>query len=296
MLLNSPSRLKLAPFLFICPFFIAYAIFGLYPTLSGLWLSFHQGLDNYVFSGLQNYLLVLKDQLFWKSMWNGTKLTIGSLFFILPLALAIALLMNRPHVAKHKGYFATFFFTPNITSAVVVGIMFGLIFNQESGVLNMLLDLFGFEKIAWLNDPTWTMPSLVLVCSWRYLGVNILYFLAGLQNVPTDLIEAAKIDGANPFQRLWHIILPLLRPIMTFIVFQAIIGSYSMFGEVFILAGKGFGPEQSLIFPTSYMYDEAFRGNNFPYSSALGYVFTILMLIIGLIQLKFFKVKNQGEE
>lgn len=292
---NSAFRFKMAPFLFICPFFIVYAIFGLYPSLFGLWLSFHQGMDTYNFAGLQNYILVLKDQLFWKSMWNGTKLAIGSLFFILPFALGIALLINRPHIAKRKGYFATFFFSPNITSAVAVGIMFGFIFNHESGVLNMFLGLFGIEKISWLNDPVWTMPSLILLCTWRYLGVNILYFMAGLQNVPADLIEAAKIDGANPFQRLWHVTIPMLRPIMTFIVFQAILGSYSMFGEVFILAGKGFGPEQSLIFPTSYMYDTAFRGNDFPYSSALGYVFTILMLIIGLIQLKFFNVKNQGE-
>lgn len=296
MLLKSAIRFKMAPFLFISPFFIAYAVFGLYPTLFGLWLSLHQGLDIYSFAGLQNYALVLKDQLFWKSMWNGTKLAIGSLFFILPFALGIALLINRPHIAKRKGYFATFFFTPNITSAVAVGIMFGFIFNQESGVLNKFLGVFGIEKISWLNDPLWTMPALVLLCTWRYLGVNILYFMAGLQNVPSDLIESAKIDGASAFQRLWNITLPMLRPIMTFIVFQAILGSYSMFSEAFILAGKGFGPEQSLLFPTSYMYDEAFRGNNFPYSSALGYVFTILMLIIGLIQLKFFRVKNQGEE
>ncbi|MFD0697425.1 carbohydrate ABC transporter permease [Paenibacillus sp. GCM10027628] len=296
MLTKSAFRLKMAPFLFISPFFIAYAIFGLYPTLFGLWLSFQQGLDNYDFAGLQNYMLVIKDELFWKSMWNGTKMAMGSLFIILPFALGIAVLINRPHIAKRKGYFATFFFTPNITSAVAVGILFDFIFNQESGVLNMFLGLFGTPKISWLNDPLWTMPALVILCTWRFLGINILYFMAGLQNVPADLIEAAKIDGANSIQRLWHITLPLLRPIMTFIVFQAILGSYSIFSEVFILAGKGFGPEQSLIFPTSYMYDEAFRSNNFPYSSALGYVFTILMLIIGLLQLKFFNVKNQGEE
>jgi ABC-type sugar transport system permease subunit len=296
MLLKSSTRLKLAPILFICPFFIAYAIFGLYPFLFGLWLSFHQGTDTYIFSGFENYVQVMKDSLFWKAIWNGTKLALGSLFFILPVALGIALLINRPNIAKKKGYFATFFFSPNITSAIAVGVVFNLLFNQESGVINMFLSLFNIEKIGWLTDSFWTMPALILLCAWRYMGVNILYFMAGLQNVPQDLIEAAKMDGAMAFQRFWHITLPMLRPMMTFIVFQGILGSYSIFGEVFIIANKGFGPEQSLIFPTGYIYDESFRQSNFPYSASMGYVFTILMLLIGLIQLKFFNVRIQGEE
>ncbi len=284
----------MAPYLFILPFFLAYAIFGLYPTLYGLWLNLHTGINEYVFVGLQNFSMVLNDSLFWKSMWNGTKLAFGSLFIILPLALAVALLINQPFIAKRKGYFATFFFTPNITSAVAVAFIFGLIFNRDFGVLNVLLGMIGIEPIAWLRNPLWTMPALIIVTTWRYLGINILYFLAGLQNVPRELIEAAKIDGASAFQRFLYVTLPLLRPVMMFIVFQAILGSYNMFTEAFLLGNRGFGPQNSLLFPTSLLYDQAFRGQNFGYSAALGYVFTMIMLIVSLFQLRLFRLKDIG--
>ncbi|WP_308638306.1 carbohydrate ABC transporter permease [Paenibacillus silvisoli] len=292
---HTSVRWKAAPFLFISPFFIAYAIFGLYPILYGFWLSLMKGTDSYEFAGLSNYLFVLKDGFFWKAMWNGTKLALGSLFLILPVALGVSLLLNRPYISKKKGFFATFFFTPNITSAVAVGIIFKLLLERDSGVLNGLLGVFGVEPIGWLKDPAWTIPALIILCAWKYLGVNILFFLAGLQNVPNELIEAAKIDGATARQRLWYVTMPLLMPIMTFIVFQCLLGSYGMFSEAFILANSGFGPENSLVFPTSYLYDQAFRRQDFTYSSALGYVFTLLMLVIGFIQLKMFNLKNQEQ-
>ncbi|RAP75207.1 carbohydrate ABC transporter permease [Paenibacillus montanisoli] len=290
---HASARLKIAPFLFISPFFIAYAIFGLYPILYGFWLSLMKGTDSYTFAGLSNYLFVFKDGFFWKAMWNGTKLALGSLFLILPVALGVSLLLNRPYISKKKGFFATFFFTPNITSAVAVGIIFKLLLERDSGFLNSILGVFGVDPIGWLKDPAWTIPALIILCGWKYLGVNILFFLAGLQNVPNELIEAAKIDGATPAQRLWYVTMPLLRPIMTFIVFQCLLGSYGMFSEAFILANSGFGPENSLVFPTSYLYDQAFRRQDFTYSSALGYVFTLMMLVIGFIQLKMFNLKDQ---
>jgi arabinosaccharide transport system permease protein len=289
-------RWKMAPYLFIAPFFLAFAIFGLYPTLYGLWLSLHTGINDYVFAGFQNFEMVLADELFWKSMRNGTLLTLGSLFVVLPLALGAALLINLPMVAKRKGYFATFFFTPNITSAVAVALIFGLFFNKDFGVLNALLGLLGIEAISWLSNPRWTMISLILLVTWRYLGINVLFFMAGLQNVPAELIEAAKIDGATVYQRFWHITLPLLQPIMMFIVFQAIIGSFNMFTEAYLLGGKGSGPRDSLLFPTMYLYDQAFRSQNFGYSAAIGYVFTIILIGVSLFQLKLFNYKEQGQQ
>jgi ABC-type sugar transport system permease subunit len=295
MMLKPATRIKTAPYLFILPFFAAFGIFGLYPTLYGLWLSVNSGIDVQTFSGLKNFQLVFQDMQFWKSMWNGTKLAGGSLFIVLPIALGVALLVNQPFIAKKKGYFATFFFTPNITSAVAVAIIFSFIFNRDFGLLNTFLGVFGVDAIGWLTDPAWTMPALILLTIWRFLGINILYFLAGLQNVPYELIEAAKIDGANVFQRFLHITLPLLRPIMMFIVFQAVLGSYNMFTEAFLLADKSFGPQNSLIFPTMYLYDQGFRMLNFNYSAAVGYVFTIIMLIVSLFQLKLFNLKEQSQ-
>ncbi|TDF92605.1 carbohydrate ABC transporter permease [Paenibacillus piri] len=293
MRIKSSAWIKLAPFLFICPFFVHFAVFQLYPIVYGFWLSLYRGIGKLTFAGLKNYSLVIQDDVFWKSMWNGLKATGGSVFIILPIALGVALLINQPFIEKKKGWFATFFFTPNITSAVAVAIIFGLIFNRSFGILNQIIGLLGIDPIAWLENPKWTIPALILLLTWRYLGINILYFLAGLQNIPQELSEAARIDGANPLQRLWYVTLPLLRPIMTFIVFQAIIGSFTMFAEPFVLAGPGqSGPEQSLLFPTMYLYQQAFRLQNFGYSSALGYVFTLILLFVGMIQIRLFQEKK----
>ncbi|MFH5184957.1 carbohydrate ABC transporter permease [Paenibacillus sp. TAB 01] len=294
-----PSLLvKAAPFVFIAPFFIHFAAFHVYPTFYGLYLSLHAGIGKLTFIGAKNYELVLQDSRFWNSMWNGVKLTGGSVFIILPVALGVALLVNQPFVEKRKGFFATFFFTPNITSAVAVALIFSLIFNRSFGVLNALLSMVGIEPVAWLQNPNWTMPALILVSLWRYLGINILYFMAGLQNIPHELIEAAKMDGANAVQRFWNVTLPMLRPILTFIVFQAIVGSFNMFAEAYLLAGGGGGPGDSLLFPTMYLYEQAFRSQNFGYSSAIGYVFTAILLLVGALQLKLFQENNptrQGE-
>jgi arabinosaccharide transport system permease protein len=284
---------KLAPYLFISPFVIHFAVFSLYPTLYGFWLSLYQGVSKLTYSGFKNYLLVMNDDVFWKSMWNGLKASGGSVFIILPIALMVALLINQPFVERKKGWFATFFFTPNITSAVAVAIIFGFIFNRSFGILNTVLAFAGIDPIGWLENPKWTLPALIILLTWRYLGINILYFMAGLQNIPKELTEAAKIDGANAVQRLWYVTLPLLRPIMTFIVFQAVIGSFTMFAEPFVLAGPGqSGPEQSLLFPTMYIYQQAFRLQNFGYSSAVGYVFTVILLIVGIIQIRLFQEKK----
>jgi len=286
------TRIRLAPFLFISPFFIHFAIFGVYPMLYGLWLSMQSGIGKTSFVGLQNYKLVVGDSDFWNAMGNGLELTLGSVFVVLPIALGVALLINQPAVARRKGLFATFFFTPNITSAVAVGIIFGLVFNRDFGVLNAFLGWFGVDPIGWMSNPKWTMPALILLVTWRYLGINILYFLAGLQNVPSELIEAAKIDGANVLQRFWNVTLPMLRPIMAFIVFQAILGSFNMFAEAYLLTGKSGGPQDSLMFPTMYLYEQAFKLQNFGYASAIGYIFTTVLLIVGVLQLKMFNLRE----
>jgi ABC-type sugar transport system permease subunit len=284
----------MAPYLFISIFFIAYGVFGFYPTLYGLWLSFQGGIDHFTFVGFKHYIEVFHDALFWQSMWNGTKMALASLLIITPLAMGVAILINQRRIAKYKGFFATFFFTPNITSAVAVGVIFSLIFDPSVGMLNRLIGLFGLPSVQWLQDPHWTMPSLVIVIIWRALGINILYCLAGLQNVSQDLGEAAKIDGANSFQSFWHITLPAMRPVMAFIVFQAILGSYNMFTEAFVLAGKGFGPADSLVFPTTYLYQQAFQAENYGYSAAVGWVFTLILVIIGIVQLKFFRLREEN--
>jgi arabinosaccharide transport system permease protein len=284
---------KAAPYFFIAPFFIAYAIFGAYPALHGLWLSFFetQGLKTTSFVGFGNYAELLKDPRFVRALGNTTYYAAGSIFVILPVALAIALAINSKLVGN-KGFFTTAYFLPQVTSSIVVGIMFTMIFDYDYGMLNYYLSRIGIQGYRWLRIPQFAIPSLILLGLWRYTGVNSLYFLSGLQGIPDDIYEAATIDGANWWDEFIYITLPLLRPIGLFIVVQAIIGSYNLFAEPYILGGQssgGAGPGDSMLMMTAYLYINAFQFVKFGYASAIGYSITIIILFITLIQLKVFR-------
>ena len=275
---------KILPYLFICPFFILYAIFGLYPLASGLVMSLQ---DNELFVGIANYQNVLTDDRFWKSILNAALYTLGSVFIILPVALGAAVMLNSKLMGKLKGPMSTTFFIPNVTSVLVVGIVFKYILKTNGGILNELLQAVGLidKNIRFLNDPNWAIPSLVIIGTWRYFGVNSLYFLSGLQSISSDLGEAARIDGANAWQEFWRIKFPLLKPIMVFIVFTAITGSFAMFGEVYTLVGSGgTGARDSMLFPVVYLYNTMFRDNKMNEAATMGYVLAVILLIITSIQ------------
>ncbi len=288
------AKKKIAPYLFISPFFIVYAVIGIYPMLYGFWISFQKQLktsSGWEFIGLRNYERVLGDDLFWKSLYNVIYYTCGSLFVILPVALLIAHLLNNRFLSKVKGPLTTILFTPNVTSVLVVSIVFSYILRTEGGVINSILGIFGVPQISFLLDPKWGVPSIILLGLWRYVGINSIYFLVGLKDIPEEIRESATLDGANSFQQLIFVTLPLLRPIMTFIVFQAIIGSFNIFGEPFLLAGRNGGTQSCMLFPTMYLYTKGFGEFNFGFAAAMGYLLTVLMFGITMIQLKIFSDK-----
>lgn len=184
-------------------------------------------------------------------------------------------------------FFRLFYFTPNITSGVVVAIIFGLVFDFEYGLINnWLLAPLGIAKQRWMQNASLIMPAIIIVGLWRYTGINALYFLAGLQNIPHELNEAAQIDGATRGQVFRHITLPLLRPVVLFTVVIAIIGSYNLFGEPFLLAGAEGGVRNAGLFMTMYLYLNAFRYMKFGYASAIGYALTLIILALSLLQLR----------
>jgi len=242
------SKRKVAPYLFISPFFIGYVIFFIFPVLSSLRLSFFRqdGLRaEPSFVGLENYQRLLQDPMFLKSLANTTYYALGSVAIIVPLALLLAVLLSRPNL-RLREFFRLLFFTPNLTSGVVVGIIFGLVFNDQFGLINnMLLKPIGLEPIRWLRDPNWVMPSIILLGVWKFTGLNALYFMVGLQNVPPDIKEAALVDGANRWQVFRFITFPMLRPVLAFVLSLAIIGSYNLFAEPVILLGLNGGPNNA---------------------------------------------------
>lgn len=280
---------RVAPYLFVSPFFLGYAAFFLYPVLWAFYLSFFQQVgigSEPKFVALGNYLKLLSDEKFLKAVVNTSYYAAGSLFVILPAALLLGMAFNMQRL-RFRNFFRLFFFTPMITSGVVVAIIFGLVFNNEYGIINnWLLAPLGLPKLRWLRDPLLVMPAIIVVGLWRYTGINALYFLAGLQNIPTEIQEAASIDGCTRWQVFRYITLPMLRPVLLFVVVIAIIGSYNLFGEPFLLAGAEGGPQNAGLFMTMYLYLNGFRYMKFGYASAIGYALTLIILVLSLIQLR----------
>ncbi len=282
-------RRCLVPYLFISPFFVGYAIFFLYPVAYAFYLSFfiQVGIGSPPSPvGLGNYVTLLGDEKFVKSVLNTSYYAAGSVFVIVPAALALALALNIRRLPIRE-FFRLFFFSPLITSGVVVAIIFSLVFNQPYGLLNnYILAPLGLPKLGWLINPLLVMPSIILLGLWRYTGVNALYFLAGLQNIPPEIQEAAAIDGANRWQVFRYVTLPMLRPVLLFVVVIAIIGSYNLFAEPMLLTGAEGGPGNAGLFMTMYLYLNGFRYLKFGYAAAIGYALTIIILILSLAQLR----------
>ena len=280
---------KIAPYLFISPFFVGYAIFFLLPVIQSLLLSFYRqvGLNNAPrFIGFDNYIrLLTKDPLFIKSLINTTYYALGSILVIVPIALLLALILHSPKL-RFREFFRFLYFTPNITAGVVVGIVFGLVFEEQYGLINnLVIAPLGGENVRWLREPRWVMPAIILLGTWKWTGINAIYFMVGLQNIPPELKEAARVDGATRWQVFRHVTLPLLRPILAFVLTIAIIGSYNLFAEPAILVGSTGGPNNAGMTMTMYLYNRAFRELKMGYASAIGYSLAVIILVLSLIQL-----------
>jgi ABC-type sugar transport system permease subunit len=287
-----PIKFKqVQPYLFISPFFIMFAMFGLYPLISGIILSLQ---DKGIFAGLANYIKLADDKLFAKSIANAFLYTLGSIFIILPVALAAALFLNSKLMGAKSGAVTTLFFVPNVTSVIVVGIVFKFIFRERGGVLNAILGVISLGPFNFLSDPKYGIGVMVLIGIWRYFGVNSLYFLSGLQGIPVELGEAARIDGANSWQEFWRIKFPLLQPISKFIVFTAITGSFAMFGDVITMVGYAGGPRYSYLYPAIHLYNTMFRQNQVNYAASIGYIIAVILLILTTLQRKVI-MRDEGE-
>ena len=291
--MSGARRMKLAPYLFISPFFLGYAVFFVYPVLRSLYLSFfeQQGVRSQPrFVGFENYLQLLSDGLFLKALLNTTYYAAGSVFVIVPAALGLALLLTARGL-RGREFFRLFFFAPYFTSGVVIAIIFSIVFSRDYGLINnYLLAPLGLPKVEWLRNPVAIMPAIILVGLWHYLGVNALYFLVGLQNIPPELKEAAVIDGAGSWQLFRYVTSPLLRPILIFVVTIAIIGSYNLFAEPAVLLGAEGGPNNAGLFMTMYLYLVGFRFLDFGYASAIGYALALIIIALTLLQLRLMGV------
>ncbi len=273
---NSSPR---AAWVLLGPFLLIFALFGAYPLLRAVLLAFQQtfgpGTARYV--GLSNFWHLSQDPLFWKALANTCVYTAGSVFIQLPLALGLALLLNREGV-RARGLLRALFFAPSLVGVVFVAMMFSVIFEKRTGLLNQLLHrAIGFDlEFPWLDR--YVMAALIVASLWLYVGFNMVYFLAALQNVPTHLLEAAQIDGAGAARRFLHVTLPSIRPVAAFVVLLSIIGSFQLFELPWVMLNSSGGPDNRGLTIVLYLYQTGFQTGDLGYASAIAWVLALLLM------------------
>ncbi len=275
----------LSGYAFLAPSFIVLAVFTYFPVVYALGLSFFKWRilrGEPMFNGLTNYQLLLTSEDFWQAIWNTVYFAVGSIPTGMAIALFIALLLNRP--MRMLAIYRTAYFLPTVTSMVAVSVVWMWIYHPDVGLMNYILQLLHLPAIRWLNDPRWAMPALILLGIWKGLGYNVIIYLAGLQNIPQHLYEAAQIDGANRWQLFRNVTWPLLTPTSFLILVMAVINSFQAFTEFHVMTQGG--PLGSTTVIVYYLYQQAFQQFNMGYGSALAIVLFLIILGLTLIQNK----------
>jgi cellobiose transport system permease protein len=270
----------------VAPFFVLFAVFGAFPVLFSIWISFHSwdGIGPMKWVGLEQYDYLLSDPKFWQTIGNTLIIWVLSTVPMLLLALVIA---NALHNAtRFRSFYRIAYFIPNVTSVVAVTMVFGSIFSNNFGLLNAFLQSIGLSQIEWLSQPWGIKIAIATIVTWRWVGYNAIIFLAGLQAISADVYEAAKVDGASPRQTFWRITVPMLRPVILFTAVTSTIGGLQIFTESRVLFGDTNnigGPGDAGLTIVSYLYQSAFIKNQFGYGAAIGWALFILIVLFSII-------------
>jgi len=267
---------------------ILLLVFSIGPMVYGLVMSFTEwnGIEPATFIGLGNYESIFKNPDFYQALVNTVKFASLSLFMGVSGALVLALAIDK--ISRLQNFFKAAYFIPVITPMVVVALIWTLIFTDK-GLLNYFISMLGFESVGWLTDKKIAMYSIVVTSAWQGLGFSMIIFLAGLQKIPEELYEAAKIDGAGSWQSFLHITLPGLKNTFVFLSVYGLIGAFQVFDQVYVMT-KG-GPSKSTQ-TLVYQIFENFRYLKLGYTSALSFVFLGILLVITIVQFKLFYKKD----
>ncbi|OGK10937.1 MAG: hypothetical protein A2W80_10740 [Candidatus Riflebacteria bacterium GWC2_50_8] len=279
-----------AAYLYLMPVVVILVIFHVLPIFYSLAVSFYEWdlIGDPEFIGAGNYLRLFDDPMFYKSLWNTLYYALLSVPLSIISSLAIALLLNNPISAM--GLYRTVYFIPVITSINAVAIVWNFIYHPDFGLLNKILAIFSIDPQTWLQDPFWAMPCIIFMSVWKGLGYNVIIFLAGLQNIPKHLYEAARIDGANRWQQFRHITWPLLTPTTFFIFTISVIGSFQVFSQVYMMTPRG-GPLKSTMVVVYYLYRKAFEQFEFGYALAMAFVLFMIIFACTLFNKLYLEKK-----
>lgn len=290
---------RYAPYLFVSPFLLLFALFGAWPIVKSLILSVYatNGPKDAVFVGLANFRFLLSDPDFHVAVRNTAVFAFFSVFLQLPLALGLALLLTQRWL-RSREIFRLVFFSPNLLGQVFVAVLFSVLFIPQYGLLNQLLHQFAGIALGtkWLANPALVMPALVLTSLWMYVGFNMIYFLAALQAVDRELYEAATVDGASGWQQFFAVTLPGIRPVAIFVLITSTIGSFQLFELPYIMLNNSSGPNQAGLTIVMYLYNSGFVTGDLGYASAVGWTLALGILIVSLAQARLTGAWKGNEE
>ena len=305
-----PAALRLsptmAPYVFLSPFVILFAVFGVFPLVFSLYLAFQtweptSGLAAMEFVGLGNFGFALQDEWFWKSLKNTGWLAVASGVPQHLVAIPLAVFIHSSFKRLRNGVVGAYFM-PYITSTVAIAILFSSLFSTDYGLINVGINMLSqvpllgalmpANPIDWLNEPDNIKPAIAMIVFWRYVGFNVVHYLAALQTIPADIYEAATMDGAGRLQQFFHITLPSLKPMIFFGVTLSVIGGLQLFEEAFILTGGRGGTDQSGMTTAIYLYRMAFDFNDFGAASAMSWLLFILVAALTWVTNRVFRPRG----
>ena len=277
-------KASLAGWAFAAPALSVIGLFFALPVLAAFALSVTDfdiyalaDLRNLRFVGLDNYLNLLTNPLFWKALGNTLYFVLVGVPVSIVASLSAALLLHS-RFARFKPFFRTSLFAPVVTTVVAVAVIWRYLFHTRYGTANWLLSLVGVDAIDWLGDPHWSMPTIILFAVWKNFGYNMIIFLAGLQAIPEDLYEAARIDGASWWKQLLHVTLPVLGPVLLLVSILTMAGYFQLFAEPYVITQGG--PLQSTVSVLYLMYEEGFKWWNLGNASAVAFLLFLLMTAV----------------
>lgn len=277
------SRSKWPAFVGLAPAFLIYILFAIVPILISFYYSVMSwdGFTEMEFVGLANFQEALTDPIFWQSLKNNLYVVGASVFGQIPIALFIALLLNR----KIKGgkFFRTVGFMPVVISTVIISLVWGMMYNSRIGLFNQLLESIGLESLTqnWLGDPKWSMISVCITIIWQFVGLYLIIFLAALQNIPEEIYEAARIDGASGLKQTFYITLPMMWDSIIVAVILCISGSLRTFDLIYVMTSGG--PGHSTEVMAMYMFEQTFSSTRYGYGSALSlFIFFFSLALVYL--------------
>ena len=277
---------KAAPYVFVLPFILSFAFFWVYPLCSTITMSFQDikptGTE---WVGLKNFSKLMKDTVFHTAILNSFEYMIFTLVLLIPFPMLFAVLMDS-RLVKAKGFWKACLYVPALTSVVISGTLFRLMFTEyETGQMNIITAALGLGTFKWLKMKATGLAALLIVCCWRWTGVNMLYFISGLKSIDTALYESAEIDGASAWQKFRYVTIPLLKPTTIYVLTISVYAGLAMFMESYMLWAGPDSPNNIGLTIVGYLYKRGIAKNQLGYGSAVGIVLLMIALAINIIHL-----------